>query len=98
MAERIRKTHQDEVRARIQVSALITRVQKYALGELSDEDVSSNRLNAIKLLLSKALPDLQSIELTGDKEKPLRFELSLPFVSQSMIDRNNTSTDADNRD
>ena len=74
MAARIRKTHQDEIRAKIQVSALINRVHDYATGILSDEDVSSNRLNAIKLLLSKALPDLQSIEITGDADNPLVVE------------------------
>jgi len=73
MAARIRKTHQEDVRKRIEVSNLITRVQKYANGELSDEDISPNRLNAIKLLLNKALPDLQSIELTGDADKPIAF-------------------------
>ena len=62
----MRKTHQDEVRTKIQTSALIKRVQDYALGTLSDEDVSSNRLNAIKLLLSKSLPDLSSVEITGE--------------------------------
>ena len=66
MAARLRKTHQDEVRTKIQTSALIKRVQDYALGTLSDEDVSSNRLNAIKLLLSKSLPDLSSVEITGE--------------------------------
>lgn len=65
MAARLRKTHQDDVRTKIQVSNLITRLQDYALGILSDEDISTNRLNAIKLLLSKTLPDLQSIEHTG---------------------------------
>lgn len=74
MAARIRKTHQDDVRKRIEVSNLLTRVQKYANGELSDEDISPNRLNAIKLLLSKALPDLQSIQITGDSENPLIIE------------------------
>ena len=74
MAARIRKSHQDDVRKRIEVSNLITRVQKYANGELSDEDISPNRLNAIKLLLNKALPDLQSIELTGDADNPLIIE------------------------
>jgi hypothetical protein len=71
MAARIRKTHQDDVRARIQVSNLITRVQKYANGELSDDDISPNRLNAIKLLLNKTLPDLSSVQLTGDKDNPV---------------------------
>lgn len=63
--------HQDEIREKIQVSNLITRVQKYALGELSDEDISSNRLNAIKLLLAKTLPDLSSVEMSGLNGVPL---------------------------
>jgi hypothetical protein len=71
MAARIRKQHQDEIRAKIQTSALITRVTKFAMGDLSDEDVSPNRLNAIKLLLSKALPDLSSVEYTGDSSNPI---------------------------
>lgn len=82
MAARIRKTHQDEVRAKIQTSNLITRVQKYANGELSDEDISPNRLNAIKLLLNKSLPDLQSIELTGDADNPI----ALSHIERRIVD------------
>ena len=64
-ARKLRPKHQEDVRAKIQVSQLINRVQKYALGELTDEEVSSNRLNAIKLLLAKTLPDLSSVEVSG---------------------------------
>lgn len=73
-ARKIRTKHTDEIREKIQVSNLITRVHKYAMGELADEDISPNRLNAIKLLLSKALPDLQSIQLTGDANNPIAIE------------------------
>ena len=86
MAARIRKTHQDEVRAKIQVSNLITRVQKYAMGELSDEDISSNRLNAIKMLLSKTLPDLTSVEISGDSENPVSI------VQRVIVNANDTNT------
>ena len=65
MAARLRKTHQDDVRTKIKVSNLINRLQKYAEGELSDDDISPNRLNAIKTLLAKTLPDLSSVEMTG---------------------------------
>jgi hypothetical protein len=71
MAARLRKTHQDDVRTKIKVTELINRVQAYALGELQDADVSSNRLNAIKMLLAKALPDLSSVEITGNSDNPL---------------------------
>lgn len=73
MAARLRAKHQDEVRARIQVSNLLTRVHKYAMGELDDEDISPNRLNAIKLLLGKALPDLSSVAITGEEGGPLQI-------------------------
>lgn len=64
MAARIRKHHQDEVRSRIQVSQLINVLEKQALGQ--GEDLSQPRLKAIELLLRKSLPDLSSIELTGE--------------------------------
>lgn len=65
-ARKLRPHHQEDVRSKIQVANLITRVQKYALGELDDEDISSNRLNAIKLLLNKTLPDLSSTEIDAN--------------------------------
>jgi hypothetical protein len=74
MAARMRKNHQDDVRAKIKVSNLIKRVQDYADGKLSDDDISPNRLNAIKLLLGKALPDLSSVQITGDADQPLIIE------------------------
>ena len=75
MPARIRTKHQDETRARIQVSNLITRVEKYALGELSDEDISPNRLNAIKLLLGKTLPDLSATEVTQQVDGDVRVSV-----------------------
>ena len=68
MAARIRKQHQDEVRARIQVSQLINVLEKQALGE--SEDLSAARLKAIELLLRKSLPDLSSVEHSGDPDRP----------------------------
>jgi hypothetical protein len=86
MAARMRKSHQDEVRAKIQVSNLLTRVNAYAMGDLTDEDISPNRLNAIKLLLSKALPDLSSIEVTGDPDSPL----AVMEVKRTIVDPRDT--------
>lgn len=63
MAARIRQHHQDEVRARIQVSQLINVLEKQALGE--GADLSPSRMKAIEILLRKSLPDLSAIELSG---------------------------------
>jgi hypothetical protein len=81
MAARLRKTHQDDVRTKIKVTELINRVQDYALGILDDTDVSSNRLNAIKMLLAKTLPDLSSVQITGDEENPLNIVSVIELVS-----------------
>ena len=92
MSARLRKTHQDDVRAKIQVSLLISRVQDYALGLLSDEQVSSNRLNAIKMLLAKTLPDLTSVEINGSGDDG---ELVITHIVRSIID-NAHDTNAEN--
>ncbi len=72
MAARIRKQHQDEVRARIQVSQLINVLEKQALGE-AETELSPTRLKAIEILLRKSLPDLSSVEHTGDEENPVKL-------------------------
>ena len=76
MAARLRKTHQDDVRTKIKVTELINRVQAYALGELSDADVSPTRLNAIKMLLAKTIPDLTSVTIDGDIDHKLTVSIT----------------------
>ena len=80
MAARLRKTHQDDIRTKIQTSHLVKRVQDYAMGKLTDEDVSTNRLNAIKLLLNKTLPDISTTELK------VSGELKISEVKRTIID------------
>jgi len=81
VAARLRKTHQEEIRTKIQTSQLINRVQEYALGNLTDEEVSPNRLNAIKLLLAKTLPDQSSVQITGDEDNPLTTVTRIELVA-----------------
>lgn len=54
--------HQDEVRRKIQASALVTRLHSIAMGTA---DATPAQVNAAKSLLNKVLPDLKSTELTG---------------------------------
>jgi hypothetical protein len=68
MAARIRTKHQDEVRARIQASVLIGLLESHAMGET---ELSASRIRAIELLLKKSIPDLQSVEITGDSDAPV---------------------------
>ena len=74
MAARIRKKHQDEVRAKIQASQLINRLQNHALSTEVDE-LKPSQLKAIEILLKKSVPDLTSTELTGDSDAPVNFKV-----------------------
>lgn len=77
MAARIRKQHQDEVRARIQVSQLLNVLEKQALGQ--GEDLSPARLKAIELLLRKTLPDLSAVSIEGDPDSPVHHAVRVTF-------------------
>ena len=77
MAERMRKTHQDDVRAKIQASQLINRLEKQALGEL---ELTRNQIDAIKILLGKVLPDLKAVEVTGDADNPVEVVTRIELV------------------
>jgi len=52
----------------IQTTQLVKRLQEHALGEL---ELGQSQIRAIEVLLKKTLPDIKSIELTGDPNNPI---------------------------
>ncbi len=64
----IGKLHQDDVRAKIQASQLVNRLQGHVFGE---HEMSATQLKAAEILLRKSIPDLSAITLGGDAENPL---------------------------
>jgi hypothetical protein len=73
MAERLRKKHSEQIRTKIQTTQLINVLQNHALG--LTEEIKPSRMKAIEILLKKALPDLQSTEITGDADAPLGIKV-----------------------
>ena len=59
MAARLRAKHQDEIRAKIQTSQLVNRLQDHADGK---NEMSPTQVRAAEILLKKAMPDLSAIE------------------------------------
>lgn len=59
----IGRRHQDDVRAKIQASQLVNRLTNHALGKI---ELSATQIKAIEILLRKSVPDLSSIEHTGE--------------------------------
>jgi hypothetical protein len=60
MAERLRKLHQEDVRAKIQTSQIINRLVDHGFGKV---ELSTSQVNALKIVLGKALPDLSQVEM-----------------------------------
>jgi len=73
MAARLRKTHQDDVRAKIQASQLVNVLQNHALGK-DESEMSPSRLKAIEILLRKSVPDLSAVTLSGDENNPIAIK------------------------
>ena len=67
MAARLRLKHQDEVRAKIQTSQLVNRLQDHSVGK---NEMSTTQVRAAEILLRKTMPDLSAIsadvEVAGD--------------------------------
>lgn len=79
----IGKRHQDDIRAKIQASQIINRLQSAFDGTL---ELTQTQVNIGKALLDKALPDLKAIEHTGDPDNPVHTKSSVSF---SIIDPKN---------
>ena len=78
MAARINKKHHDIVRERIQTSQLINVLQTHALS--GENEITPTRMKAIEILLRKSLPDLSSVEMTGEDGGAIQHSLKVSFV------------------
>lgn len=76
MPARIRKIrHDDETRSRIKAGNIITRLQKFIDGEVTMESAA---VTAALGLLKKVLPDLTSVEHSGEVTKTYVARLPEP--------------------
>lgn len=77
MAARMRKTHQDDVRAKIQCDRIVAWMQAGLFGtkfQGKPVDLTSEKVSAAKALLNKRLPDLSQVSGPGENgEHKLEF-------------------------
>jgi hypothetical protein len=70
----VRRSHQDDIRKKIQADRLIAWMQAGIFGtQFQGKPVlfSPEKVNAAKALLNKTLPDLTKAELTGKDGEPI---------------------------
>jgi len=77
MPARLNRRHQDMVRDKIQATQLVNRLEGHALG---DVELSATQIKAIEILLKKSVPDLSSVELTGNDENPVALKGIIELV------------------
>ena len=65
------------VRDKIQATQLVNRLEGHALG---DVELSATQIKAIEILLKKSVPDLSSVELTGNDENPVALKGIIELV------------------
>lgn len=79
MPARIRKIrHDEDTRTRIKVGNIINRLQKHVDGDI---EMSATQLRAAEILLRKTLPDLTSVEHSG--EVTTSYVMQMPPVAES---------------
>lgn len=76
MAARLNKRHSEQVRAKIQASVIIDRLQRHVNGDL---EMSSTQVNAANSLLDRSVPKLQQIQHVGDANNPVQHAVKVTF-------------------
>jgi hypothetical protein len=64
--------HQQLIRDKINAGILVERLTECALGQL---ELTSQQMKAIEILLKKSVPDLSSVEMTGDADAPILLKV-----------------------
>lgn len=73
-ARKLKPHHQEDVRSKIQASQLINYLQGHALKGTGSKNANT-RVRAALGLLAKTLPDVATIQHTGDGGGPLQIEI-----------------------
>lgn len=76
MAARLRKNHQEEVRAKIQASYYINALHNHVIGK---KEMSESQIRAAKILLDKSLPNLSDVKIeSGGNGITFNLNATLP--------------------
>lgn len=78
MAARVNKRlHDEQTKRRIQASQLLNRLILHANNKV---DISATQIIAAKIMIGKSIPDLKSIEYSGNDLRPVHCRMIVEFV------------------
>jgi hypothetical protein len=84
MAARLNRMHQDTVRQKIQADKIVLSLQNHVAGK---SELSPTQIQAAKILLDKSIsnaPQIVESTLKGDKDNPIRTEVSIAPPNMSV--------------
>lgn len=74
--------HLQSTRDKIKAAQLINRLQSHI--ESDSPILDASQVNAAKALLNKVLPDVRSIEITGDADAPLHQKIEIEVIDSEV--------------
>tara|TARA_X000001382_G_scaffold55288_2_gene37822 strand:- start:14554 stop:14832 length:279 start_codon:yes stop_codon:yes gene_type:complete len=85
MARRITLKHDPKTREKIQTSQLVNRLNNFVLGGVDGKtgkpiEMNRDQITVALGLLKKTLPDLSSVELSGDEANPLNLSFNVKYA------------------
>jgi hypothetical protein len=80
MAARNKRFHDQRTKDLCRATQLLNSLTKFALGKST---MKSAQVLAAKVVIGKSIPDLKSVEVTGDKDNPLEVNnhIRVSFVT-----------------
>lgn len=69
---KLNQRHQQLIRDKINAGMLIEKLTECALGH---EELNAQQMKAIEILLKKSVPDLSSVEMSGDADAPVLLKV-----------------------
>ncbi len=70
------ETKLDEMRRRIKATLLLKSLEDHVL---TGAEMSTSQIRAAEVLLRKTIPDLSSVVLSGDPDRPINHSMTISF-------------------
>jgi len=88
MARRLNPKHDAHTREKIQTSQLVNRLNSFVLSGVDPKtkkpiEMSREQITVALGLLKKTLPDLSSVELSGDETNPVNLSFNVKYADDN---------------
>ena len=88
MARRLNPKHDAHTREKIQTSQLVNRLNSFGLSGVDPKtkkpiEMSREQITVALGLLKKTLPDLSSVELSGDETNPVNLSFNVKYADDN---------------